>query len=129
MKNPEISIIIPVYNAEKYLGRCIESVLSQTYRDFELILVDDGSSDSSGQICDAYANKDARIHVIHKENGGVSSARNRGIKEALGEYIMFIDSDDSIVEHCFSFLFEERTSMPDLTIFSFTYVVLRKKEL
>lgn len=129
MNKPKISIIVPVYNSEKYLCGCIESVLSQTYRDFELILVDDGSSDSSGQICDAYANKDVRIHVIHKENGGVSSARNRGIKEALGEYIMFIDSDDNIVEHCFSFLFEERTSMPDLTIFSFTYVSPSKKRV
>lgn len=88
------SIIVPVYNVEQYLSRCIESVLSQTFKDFELILVDDGSTDSSGAICDHYAEKDNRIIVIHKENGGVSTARNVGIENARGEYITFCDSDD-----------------------------------
>lgn len=94
--NPIISVIIPVYKCEKYLSECIESVLNQTFKDFELILVNDGSPDNSPQICDDYAQRDTRIKVIHKENGGVSSARNEGIKQACGEYITFIDSDDYI---------------------------------
>ena len=91
---PIISIIVPVYKVEKYLNRCIDSILAQTYADFELILVDDGSPDNSGSICDEYAQKDSRIRVIHKENGGVSTARNAGMKDAKGEWITFIDSDD-----------------------------------
>ena len=94
--NPTISVIIPVYKCEKHLSQCIESVLNQTFQDFELILVDDGSPDSSPRICDEYAQKDKRIQVIHKINGGVSSARNEGLKVAQGEYINFIDSDDYI---------------------------------
>lgn len=89
-----ISIIVPVYKVAKYLPRCIESILRQTYPNFELILVDDGSPDKSGKICDKYAQKDSRIRVIHKKNGGVSSARNAGLDIAQGEYISFIDSDD-----------------------------------
>lgn len=91
-----ISIIVPVYNVEKYLCECIDSILSQTYEKFELILVDDGSPDNSGKICDEYAEKDKRIKVIHKENGGVSSARNMGLDNANGEYITFVDSDDIV---------------------------------
>lgn len=91
-----ISIIAPVYNAEEYLGECVDSILSQTYENFELILVDDGSPDNSGKICDEYAKKDNRIRVIHKENGGVSSARNVGLDNAKGEYIAFVDSDDIV---------------------------------
>lgn len=91
---PEVSIIVPIYNVEKYLKRCIESVLNQTFKDFELILVDDGSPDNCPSICDEYAQKDNRIKVIHKENGGVSSARNAGLNVAQGKYIMFIDGDD-----------------------------------
>ncbi len=91
-----ISIIVPVYKVEKYLKKCIESILAQTYKDFELILVDDGSPDNSGAICDEYAKKDSRIKVIHKQNGGVSSARNAGIEIAKGEFINFVDSDDTI---------------------------------
>ncbi|MBR5438689.1 MAG: glycosyltransferase family 2 protein [Clostridia bacterium] len=94
--NNLISVIVPVYNVQKYLPRCIESVLNQTYKNFELILVDDGSPDNCGAICDEYAKKDDRIKVIHKQNGGVSSARNAGIKIAQGEFINFIDSDDWI---------------------------------
>ena len=93
---PKISVIVPVYNVEKYLRKCIESILNQTFREFELILVDDGSTDSSGKICDEYALKDSRIKVIHKENGGASSARNAGLDVAKGEYIGFVDSDDWI---------------------------------
>jgi glycosyltransferase involved in cell wall biosynthesis len=91
------SIIIPVYNVEPYLQRCVDSALGQDYPDkFEIILVDDGSTDKSGSICDDYAQKDARIRVVHKENGGLSSARNAGVKIATGEYIVFLDSDDWI---------------------------------
>ena len=90
MNNPKISIIIPVYNVEKYLIRCIESILMQTYREFEVLLEDDGSSDSSRTICDKYSEIDSRIRVFHKENGGVSSARNFGLNKAKGEWILFI---------------------------------------
>lgn len=91
---PRLSIIIPVYNVEKYLPQCIDSVLAQSYRNFELILVDDGSPDGSPSICDRYACKDNRVKVIHQQNSGVSTARNNGIDNAKGEWITFIDSDD-----------------------------------
>lgn len=89
-----ISVIVPVYNSEQYLHRCIDSILAQTYTDFELLLIDDGSTDSSGAICDEYAAKDSRVRVFHKANGGVSSARNMGLDNAQGEWITFVDSDD-----------------------------------
>ena len=91
---PTVSIIVPVYNAEKFLNRCVDSILGQEYRDFELILVDDGSRDMSGSICDAYAKTDERVVVIHKENSGVSDTRNQGIERAKGTYLQFVDSDD-----------------------------------
>lgn len=91
---PQLSIIIPVYNTEKYLHRCIDSVLLQSFTDYELLLIDDGSTDGSGTICDEYAAKNARIRVFHKENGGVSSARNLGLDKANGEWILFADADD-----------------------------------
>lgn len=91
-----LSVIIPVYNVEDYLARCVDSILGQTYHTLEVILVDDGSPDASGSICDAYAQKDSRVRVIHKENGGLSSARNAGLEAATGEYITFVDSDDWI---------------------------------
>lgn len=97
--NPIISVIVPAYNAEKYLRRCIDSILAQTFTDFELLLIDDGSTDKSGEICDEYADKDARIRVFHKANGGVSSARNVGLDNALGEYICFCDADDWVDTH------------------------------
>ena len=93
---PKISVIVPVYNTEKYLHRCIDSVLAQTYKDFELLLIDDGSKDSSGAICDEYAARDSRVKVFHKENGGVSSARNAGLAIASGDWIMHLDGDDWI---------------------------------
>ena len=99
-----ISIIVPVYKVEEYLRRCIDSILSQTYKDFELILVDDGSPDNCGAICDEYAQKDSRITVIHKENGGLSSARNAGLEIAKGDYIGFVDSDDEIAPRCYEAL-------------------------
>ncbi len=98
MKGPKISIIVPVYNVEQYISRCIDSVLNQTFTDFELLLIDDGSPDKSGEICDEYALKDNRIRVFHKSNGGVSSARNLGLDNAIGEWIYFVDSDDIIFE-------------------------------
>lgn len=91
---PKVSIIVPVYNAERYICSCIDSITMQSMHDFELLLIDDGSTDESGRICDQYALKDSRIKVLHKRNGGVSSARNLGIDNAIGEYITFIDSDD-----------------------------------
>lgn len=96
MSNPKISIIIPVYNAERYLRQCLDSILAQTYPDWECILVDDGSKDSSGDICDEYTQKDSRFKVYHKENGGVSSARNCGLDNARGEWIGWVDSDDYV---------------------------------
>ena len=89
-----ISIIIPVYNVKLYLDNCIQSVIQQSYTDFECILVDDGSTDGSSEICDQWAEKDNRIIIVHQPNGGVSSARNKGLEQAKGEYICFIDSDD-----------------------------------
>lgn len=98
---PRLSIIVPVYNVEKYLARCIDSILSQSFTDFELLLIDDGSKDGSGSICDDYAVKDARIRVFHKVNGGVSSARNLGLDNAKGEYAIFVDSDDYVLSTYF----------------------------
>ena len=92
-----ISVIVPVYNAEPYLDTCLDSLLEQTCRDTEIILVDDGSTDNSGRMCDLFAKKDARIRVLHKENGGASSARNAGLCAATGDYVYFLDSDDRIV--------------------------------
>lgn len=97
----KISVIVPVYNAEKWLNRCVDSILKQSYKEFELILVNDGSKDSSGEICDRYKEADGRVRVLHKENAGVSEARNTGIDLATGDYIMFIDSDDEILDGFF----------------------------
>lgn len=94
MNSPKISVIVPVYKAEAYLHRCVDSLLAQTFQDFEVLLVDDGSPDRSGEICDEYARQDSRVRVFHKENGGVSSARNLGLDNARGEWISFVDADD-----------------------------------
>lgn len=101
-----ISVIVPVYNVEPYLRECIDSILAQTYTDFELILVDDGSPDKCGEICDEYAAKDSRIRVIHQENGGLSAARNAGLDIAQGEYVTFVDSDDVVHPNYLSCLHE-----------------------
>lgn len=101
-----ISIIIPVYNVSAYLPQCVESVLNQTYKDLEIILVDDGSKDNSGTLCDEYAKKDSRIKVIHKENGGLSDARNVGTSQAKGNWIFYLDSDDWIVPNAIEVLFQ-----------------------
>ena len=115
-----ISIIIPVYNAEKYLNCCIDSILAQTFTDFELLLINDGSKDKSGAICDGYAKKDNRVRVFHKENGGVSSARNMGLDNARGERISFVDADDWLESDFLAILFGD-TSMADLTYFGCQY--------
>ena len=91
---PKVSVIVPVYNAEKYLQECVDSILGQTLADLELILVDDGSTDTSPALCDRYAEQDARVKVIHKPNGRAASARNAGIRAASGDYVAFVDSDD-----------------------------------
>lgn len=119
---PTVSIVIPVYNAENSIRQCLDSVIAQTYDDWECIIVDDGSKDTSRVICDKYIKNDTRFHVYHKDNGGVSSARNSGIEESTGEYLMFIDSDDCLTEDCLTTLFAKRDSMPDLTIFSFNKI-------
>ncbi len=107
---PLISIIVPVYNVENYIRRCVDSLINQTYKNLEIILVDDGSPDNSGAICDEYAQRDSRVKVIHKENGGVSSARNIGLENARGEYIGFIDSDDYVDAQMYEVLY---TSLSD----------------
>ena len=109
------SIIVPIYNAEKLIARCVDSITAQEEKDFELILVDDGSKDSSPAICDAYSRKDKRIKTIHKENGGVSSARNKGLEEAKGDWIVFVDADDWIDKQCLSH-YKEWTNQYDMVI-------------
>ena len=103
--NDLISVIVPCYKVEEYLGKCIESIQKQTYKNLEIILVDDGSPDSCGSICDEYANSDIRIKVIHKENGGLSDARNAGINIAKGKYIAFVDSDDLVTEDYIEYMY------------------------
>ncbi len=104
----KLSVIIPVYRTEKYLKKCIDSVLGQDYSELEVILVDDGSDDSCGEICDKYAEKDSRVRVIHKENGGLSDARNKGLDISTGEYVTFVDSDDYIEEDMYSYMMKEK---------------------
>lgn len=118
----KISVIVPVYNVEDYLDRCLSSILEQTFSDFEILLIDDGSTDSSGAICDDYATKYTNITVIHKENKGLSDTRNVGIKNAKGEYIFFIDSDDFIIPKCLEILYYNATkNKADLSCGSFGY--------
>ena len=99
-----LTIVVPSYNVEKYLNRCVDSVLKQTYKNLEIILVDDGSTDCSGKICDSIKEKDCRVNVIHKQNGGLSSARNAGLDVATGDFIGFIDSDDWVTEDMYEYL-------------------------
>ena len=116
---PLISVIVPIYNVEKYLNRCIDSIIAQTYKNIEIILIDDGSPDNCGAICDEYATKDSRIKVIHKKNGGLSDARNAGIDIAKGKYISFIDSDDFVsryfIETLYKCLVENNADISSLT--------------
>ena len=104
----KISVIVPVYNVRKYLKKAIYSIINQKYRNLEIILVDDGSTDGSGEICDEFKKIDDRIVVYHKENGGLSSTRNYGMKKATGDYVIFIDSDDYIHQEMIFSLYEER---------------------
>ena len=102
-----LSVIVPVYNVEKYIHKCIDSIIGQTFTDLEIILIDDGSPDRCGEICDEYAERDARVKVIHKENQGLSAARNDGIEHATGEWIAFVDSDDWCAPDYYQRLFQE----------------------
>ncbi len=119
---PKYSIVVPVYNAEKTIRRCIDSLLSEPYADAEIILVNDGSKDTSGAICEEYAARDERIRYITKENGGVSTARNAGLDAAAGEYVLFVDSDDYVLPGFFSALDEALAATPaDLIRFSYCF--------
>ena len=124
----KLTIIIPVYNVEATLERCIESVVHQDFNDYELILVDDGSPDSSPAICDKWAVKDQRIHVIHKENGGLSDARNAGLDIAQGDYITFIDSDDFIDPHTYTPLMSYLEDHPETDILEYPAVLFYNSE-
>ena len=105
MKNALISVIVPIYNVEKYTNKCVDSLINQTYKNLEIILVDDGSLDNCGNICDSYKKKDSRIKVLHKKNGGLSDARNKGFKISTGEYVTFIDSDDFVSNDYVDYLY------------------------
>ena len=115
-----ISIIVPVYNVEQYLSRCVDSLVNQTYHNIEIILVDDGSPDRSGEICDEYAKKDKRVKVIHQSNGGLSDARNTALDIAKGDYLMFVDSDDwiepTMYEEMLSFMEKEQLDLVECGI-------------
>ena len=135
---PKISIIVPVYNTEKYLPRCIDSILGQSFADFELLLIDDGSTDESGAICDAYAKKDDRVRVFHQPNKGVSAARNVGLKYATGDWIFFPDSDDIVMPDAFEFMMKLLDEQTDYLMVGYqvydedgncTYSVADKKQL
>lgn len=123
MMNPKLSVIIPVFNAEKTIERCINSILKQSFSDYEIVIIDDGSTDSGGKICDLYSTEDKRIRVVHQENSGVSAARNAGISTASGQYIMFVDGDDEIESSFFSKYIEavEKTNC-DIIIGGYTKV-------
>lgn len=115
-KEEVISVIVPVYNAEHYLEECILSILHQTYHALQIILIDDGSTDHSGLICERFAETDNRITVIHQANAGVSAARNAGMQRAIGKYIIFTDSDDALPEKAYQDLLDARVENPDLVI-------------
>lgn len=122
---PFISVVVPVYKVKDFLRRCIDSVLNQTFPDFELILVDDGSPDNCGAICDEYAEKDSRIHVIHQENGGLSAARNAGLDVATGKYIYFLDSDDAIKPTLLEKALKYMEDGNDMAVFHYDNVYLK----
>lgn len=123
----KISVIVPVYNVEKYLSQCLDSIIHQTYKNLEIILVDDGSTDSSGLICDNYSQKDKRIKIIHKCQGGLSDARNAGLKIATGEYISFIDSDDFIDKNMYSILINNTQKYNSDIVWFYYYNYYSKK--
>ena len=122
MEKDLISVIVPVYKVEEYLNRCVDSIINQTYKNLEIILVDDGSPDNCGKICDDYAKHDKRIKVIHKKNGGLSDARNAGLSVAKGKYIGFVDSDDYISENMYEILYKELVkNKADISICKYIY--------
>lgn len=123
--NKKISVIVPVYNVEKYLKNCVESLINQTYENIEIILVDDGSTDNSGAICDELSKEDNRITVIHKENEGVSRARNTALEQSVGEYISFVDSDDSLEVTAYENLVKQMENN-DLDVLAFQYYINEK---
>ena len=125
----KISVIVPIYNVEQYLRRCIDSIINQTYKNLEIILVDDGSPDNCGQICDDYAKKDTRIKVIHKKNGGLSDARNVGLEVCTGDYISFVDSDDWIELNTYEIMMKSMNEYnADMVVSNINYVYKDKVE-
>ncbi len=128
-KEALVSIIVPVYNVEKYIKTCLDSIINQTYKNIEILLIDDGSTDNSGKICDEYSKKDKRIKVFHKENGGLSSARNYGIDRAKGDYLTFIDSDDTLeldyIEYLYNLIKKYNT---DLSICPYIVIINETKK-
>lgn len=127
--NPKLSVIVPVYKAEQYLHRCVDSILAQTFADFEVLLVNDGSPDRSGEICDEYTKKDSRVRVFHKPNGGVSSARNLALDNVNGEWVCFIDSDDFLDSNNFLSLYYKVNSTVDIVHFGYTIETKLKKAI
>lgn len=120
---PKISVIVPVYQAEKYLHRCMDSLLAQTFTDFEVLLIDDGSPDQSGDICDEYAARDKRVRVFHKANGGQSSARNYALERIQGEYVFFLDSDDEIPPYALDTCYKKSTQYcTDILAYKFGFI-------
>ena len=129
INKPAISIIVPVYNAEKMLQTCVDSILGQKFTEWELLLVDDGSTDASAALCDSLSQEDPRIRTYHKSNGGVSSARNLGIRKSGGEYLYFADSDDTLVPETLEELYREAAAQSaDMVVCGFTYYVERSGE-
>lgn len=125
----EVSIIVPVYQVEKYIRQCIDSILAQTFTDFELILVDDGSKDRSGQICDEYAGMDKRVKVIHQKNSGAAAARNSGMDQAVGDYFLFVDSDDYVVPTMVECLYEKVVKeKADIAVCNYLYFFENDRE-
>ena len=127
MNTPLVSVIVPVYNVAPYLEQCLDSIVNQTYRNLEIILVDDGSTDESGAICDRYAEQDGRIQVVHKKNGGQSSARNVALDMMTGEWVLFVDSDDWIELNTLELLFEQKDERADIVEFGFSYSYLEEE--
>ena len=128
MNTPLVSVIVPVYNVAPYLEQCLDSIVNQTYRNLEIILVDDGSTDESGAICDRYTEQDGRIQVVHKENGGLSSARNVGLDKMTGEWVLFVDSDDWIELNTLEFLFEQKNERAEIVEFGIYHVFETHKD-
>ena len=130
MEKPLITIVVPVYNIENYLAKCVDSIMQQSYDDIDIILVNDGSTDSSGVLCDRFSDKDHRIRVIHKENGGLSDARNRGIDEAKGDYITFVDGDDFLDKEYVTSLYScLKDNRADISVCEFCYMTETGKVL